>query len=219
MASKYKKNKVKFKWTKELVFLILGLLTIIGVTIYLSIPNNNEKITAEINDAIELANSQASSDSTDGSSTTTYSPLPNDNVFKTIKHDDLISEISNTEYVYVLYGSTNNSTLLSNISTINTTAVAEEIETVYIYSSLWVEETEDLEAEEFKLEKKAIEHEINANKDKDVEEFTVLSYPALLVFHNGALVFNSQQYEGLDYSTWAMYIQKAFFISKENTNE
>jgi len=39
MASKYKKNKVKFKWTKELVFLILGLLTIIGVTIYLSIPN------------------------------------------------------------------------------------------------------------------------------------------------------------------------------------
>lgn len=214
MASKYKKNKVKFKLTKELVFLILGLLAIIGTTIALSIPNNKEKITTEINDAIELANASSTEESP-----VSYSYIPQENVYETIKHDDLINEIANEEYVYVLYGSTNNSLFLSNASTLNTMAQSEELETVYIYSSLWVEETEDKEAEEFKLEKKSVEDAINANKDKDVEGFSVLNYPAILVFHNGSLVFNTQQYDDLDYSTWSIYIQKAIYISKANKSE
>lgn len=216
MASKYKKNKVKFRWTKELLFLILGLVAIIGATIALSIPTNGEKITTELNDAIYAANVQNSQSEDTNVQSISYTALPNDNVFESISHKKLVKEIANSEYVYVLYGSKNSTVVLENVSTINTTAVAEEIETIYVYSSLWVEEAEDREAEAFKEQKKAVEDEINANKDKDVTEFSVLSYPALLVFHNGSLVFNSQQYDDLEYSTWAMYIQKALFISKAN---
>ena len=211
MASKYKKNKVKFKWTKELLVLILGLLAIIGATIALSLPTNNEKITTEINDAIIAANSQSSSDG----SSTSYSSIPTDNVYESISHKKLLKKIAKEEYVYVLYGSKNSSIILENASKINTIAVSEEIDTIYVYSSLWVEEAEDTNAEAFKSEKKVIEDDLNANKNVDVEAFSVLNYPALLVFHNGSLIFNSQEYDDKDYVTWNMYIQKALYISKQ----
>lgn len=216
MASKYKKNKVKFKWTKELIFLVLGLIAIVGATIALSIPTNKEKATTELNDAIYAANVQNSQSEDQNTQSISYTAIPNDNVFEAISHKKLVKEIASGEYVYVLYGSANSTVVLENVSKINTAAVAEEIETVYLYSSLWVEEAEDRDAEAFKEEKKAVEDELNANKDKDVEDFSVLNYPALLVFHNGSLIFNSQQYDDLEYSTWSMYIQKALLISKAN---
>ena len=52
MASKSKKNRVKFKWTKELLFLIGALLVMIVVTIVLAIPSRAEKQLDEINTAI-----------------------------------------------------------------------------------------------------------------------------------------------------------------------
>lgn len=210
MASKYKKNKAKFKWTKELVFLIVAMVAIIVVTIVLSIPSSKQKLTTSINEAILVANNAASE-----SSSATYNYLPEDNVFEDASHEKLVDKVKSEEYVYVLYGSVNSTTILEQISTINTTAQSEEIGTVYFYSSLWVEETEDLESATFKQEKSSKENELNENKSKDVEEFSLLEYPALLVFHNGSLIFNSQQYDNSEY-TWAMYIQKALFISKSN---
>ena len=43
MASKGRKNKVKFRWTKELIFLILFVVAILGVTIALAAPTNEAK--------------------------------------------------------------------------------------------------------------------------------------------------------------------------------
>lgn len=209
MASKYKKNKAKFKWTKELIFLIVAMVAIIVVTIVLSIPTSKQKFTTYLNEAILVANSSSSD------SSSSYSYLPDDNVYEDITHEKLVDRIKSEEYVYVLYGSVNSTTVLQQLATINSIAMEEEIGTIYFYSSLWVEETEDLENATFKQEKSTKENELNENKSKDVEEFTLLEYPALLVFHNGSLIFNSQQYDNSEY-TWAMYIQKALFISKSN---
>ena len=211
MASKRRKNSTKFKWTKELFFLIIALVAIITTTVVLSIPSAKEKYTAEINEAITLANSANSE------SGTSYNTIPADNVFVEVNHKKLVDKIKNEEYVYVLYGSLNNSTLLGNLYGINLLCTDEEIKNVYIYSSLWVEETDDYETETFKEKQNSIEADINANKDKDVKEFSVLTYPAILVFNNGKLIFNSQGYEDIkDQVNWSNYIQKAFMLSKNN---
>lgn len=211
MASKRRKNSTRFKWTKELFFLIIALVAIITTTVILSIPSTKEKYTNEINTAITVANAANSE------SGTSYNTIPTDNVFAEITHEKLLNKVSEDEYVYVLYGSLNNATLLANFYNINLICTNEEIKNVYVYSSLWVEETDDYETETFKEEQSSIESDINANKDKDVAEFSVLTYPAILVFNNGKLIFNSQGYEDIEGQiTWANYIQKAFMLSKNN---
>lgn len=207
MASKRRKNNAKFKWTKELIILLIAIVAILTVTIVLSVPSAHTKYTEKINTAITEANTANS---------TSYSTLPSDNIFVEASHKKLLKELEKDEYVYVLYGSLNNNTILEQLYNINTMAYEEEIKTVYIYSSLWVEETEDLETEDFKLEQSKIEDDINAKKAKDVDEFTILEYPALLVFNNGELIFNSQGYDDNDQYNWSMYIQKAFTLSKNN---
>lgn len=213
MASKNRRNKVKFKWTKELVFLILGLVTLITVTIILCIPTASHKTTTAFNEAIYAAN-LANSES-ENSTGTTYNLLPDENVYVELEFDKLSKKIGKEEYTYVLYGSTNSPIILQYLSTINTTATDLEIEKVYFLSSKFVEEAEDTLAEEFKSEQNKIEEKFNAEKDADVSEFSVLTYPALLVFNNNKLVFNSQGYED-DYATWEMFIQKAFYLAQTN---
>ena len=138
MASKRRKNSTKFKWTKELIILIVALIAIITTTIILSVPSEKEKYTDEINTAITIANASNSQ------SGTSYNTIPADNVFAEISHKNLVNKINKDEYVYVLYGSLNNNTLLENLYAINLMCTNEEIKSVYIFSSLWVEETEDL---------------------------------------------------------------------------
>lgn len=210
MASKYRKNKAKFKWTKELIFLIIALAAILTVTIVLSVPSEKSKSTKRWNAAITAVNSSSSD------SSTSYSLLPSDHVFEEISHSKLMKQIATGDYVYVLYGSTNSNILLSQLYNINAKAYDEEIKTIYIYSSLWVEETEDTETESFKEKQSSIENEINAGKDKDVEDFDLLTYPAMLVFHEGTLIFNTQSYDDVDQYNWYMYVQKALLISKNN---
>ncbi len=213
MASKHRKNKAKFKWTKELIILIVALVAILTVTIVLSVPSEKSKSTKRWNAAITAVNSANTSTDSNASS---YSLLPNENVFEEISHNRLMKKIDSGDYVYVIYGSTNNNVLLSQLYNINIKASDEEIKTIYIYSSLWVEETEDKETEAFKEKTNTLESEINENKEKDVEEFSLLSYPAMLVFHEGKLIFNSQGYDDVDQYNWYMYVQKALLISKNN---
>jgi hypothetical protein len=213
MVSKNRRNKVKFKWTKELVFLILGLVAIIAATIVLCIPSSAHKTTTAMNEAIYAANLSNSQASENGGTAEQYNLLPDENVYVELEFDKLSKKLEKEEWAYVLYGSTNSTTVLKNLSVINTLANDLEIETVYYLSSLWVEETTDTQAEEFKEEQSRIEDKVNANKNADVAEFSLLEYPALLVFNNGELVFNSQSYED-DFATWEMFIQKAFFLAQ-----
>ena len=60
MASKSRRNRVKFKWTKELFFLIGALLVMIVVTIVLAIPSRAERQLSEVNEAITSYNTDNS---------------------------------------------------------------------------------------------------------------------------------------------------------------
>ena len=202
MASKTKKDTVKFKFTKELLFLIISLVAILVATILLAIPTADEKRTNAYNDAITAYNSANS---------TSYSTLGYDNVYEDIDYEELTKVLENAEgYTYVLYGSTNVGTVLQYMSTINTKAKDAEVETVYLFSSLWVEEQEDLEADDFEVEYKAREEKINSGKQASVEGLSLLEYPALLVFEDGVLVYNSQAYTDSDQYNWEAYIHVAF---------
>jgi hypothetical protein len=129
MASKNKKDKVKFKFTKELLFLILSLVAIITATILLAIPTADEKRTDAYNEAILAYNTTNS---------TSYATLGYDNVYENIEYDELTQVLDNAEgYTYVLYGSTNVSTVIMYMATIDSKAKDVEVETVYLYSSLY----------------------------------------------------------------------------------
>lgn len=201
MASKSKKNNVKFKWTKELLILITAIIIMIAATVILAIPNKNVEATKEYNEAIEAYNTTNS---------TSYSFLPNENVFRNVDYEELQEKIEDEDVVYVLYGSKNNGVFLQYLSTIHYTADAEEVEEVYIYSSLWYEEAEDVEAEDFKNELNEKQDFFNDGKSSDVAKFELKNYPALLVFENGVLTFNSQTYAENSVATWDMFINKVF---------
>ena len=119
MARTGRKSTVKFKLIKELVILVAVIVAMIVTTIVLSIPSESEKVLEEINTAITTYNSTNS---------TSYSTLGEDYVYKKAELKDLKKAIANTEdgtaedaeYVYVLYGSLNQSTVLQYLATINT---------------------------------------------------------------------------------------------------
>ena len=204
MASRNKKNKVKFQWTKELIFLISALSAIILATVLLAIPTKSERLASKYNEAITLQNATNS---------TSYYTISKDHVFVEIDFEDveeLKEKVSAKEYVYVVYGSENNATLLSQLYQLNAYAEEYEIENIYIYSSLWVEEQEDLQA---------VEEEIKAKENAIAtsEELDLLEYPTLLVFYEGKIVFNSQDAEGIE--SWAAYLDLTFPKYNNKGNE
>lgn len=184
MASKNRKNRVKFKLTKELIFLVLGLIAIAVTTIVLSQESASEKKIKSINTAIidyNLANSTA------------YNTITGEDVFDIIEYDELKSTISKKGYVYIYYGSLEKAAYLENLASINSAALSAEVKTVYLYYSSWVDGQEDLDAPEFKEEASKREEIFNKNNDQyDVEDFDITVTPTLLVYHNGDLIFNSQ---------------------------
>ena len=102
------------------------------------------------------------------------------------------------------------SLLLSQLYQLNAYAEEYEIENIYIYSSLWVEEQEDLQA---------VEEEIKAKENAIAtsEELDLLEYPTLLVFYEGKIVFNSQDAEGIE--SWAAYLDLTFPKYNNKGNE
>lgn len=210
MASKNRRNKVKFKLQPELIVIVACLVIMLVATIIMAIPTKAEKTTTNLNNAIYSYNQQNSSSGSSSSS----SYLANDNVYEEVSHSSLVKKIRTEEYVYVIYGQyTSNTTIVSNLYYIQSICEDEEIKKVYLYDSTWVDEYDDTDSESFNVVAHALEEDFNKNKSADVEEFDLLVSPALLVFHNGSMVFNSQTYEDSSY-TWAMYIQKAFYLSQ-----
>ena len=210
MASKNRKNKVKFKFTPELIILVAALVVMLVVTIILAIPSAKQNTTTKFNNSIASYNS--SSSSSQNSASANY--LPNDNVFVEVEHSELFKKVKSNDYVYVLYGNPANSTIAANLANINSICSDLEIKEVCFYSSLWVEEFENKDTEAFNVVKKTLEDDFNTKKAADVEDFDLLTYPALVVFHKEEMVFNSQSYKDETSANWSQYIQKAFYLSK-----
>ena len=83
MASKSKRNRVKFKWTKELFFLIGFLVVLIVAAIVLSIPSRAEKQLSEINQAITTYNT---------ANEASYSTIGKNNHLAVLSHSDLVNQ-------------------------------------------------------------------------------------------------------------------------------
>ena len=210
MASKNRRNKVKFKLQPELIILVVCIVVMLVATIIMAVPTKAETTTTNLNNAIYSYNSSQ----TDSSTSVSY--LPTKNVYEEVSHSNLVKKIKNEEYVYVIYGQyTSNTNIVANLYNIQTICEDEEIKNVCLYDSTWVDTYDDTDSESFNLVAAALEKDFNENKSSDVDDFDLLESPALLVFHNGSMVFNSQTYDNSSY-TWSMYIQKAFYLSKVN---
>lgn len=188
------RNKTKFKWTKELILLLVAILVLAGVTIVLNIPSKKEKMYESIVTAQTTAEVEAT--------------LDEDNVFKTISYKALDKKINSDEYTYVYYGSKNISDWLIQIETVNQKAQDFEIDTVYLFSSVWAEEldlddTDDAAANQKKLD---------AREDA-LDGVDLLTYPSIWVFKSGKVVFDSTEVFDDPYvpsSQWTFVLARAF---------
>ena len=210
MASKRRRNKVKFKWNRYLIILIAGIVALSVATIILSIPSKAKRNLNKWNEAISTYNSENS---------TSYSTITSDNVFTEIDESSYKKEVKkvksiakSSNYTYFWYGSLKNGDYLEQLSAINTLAKDYEIKTVYLFYATYVtdaEKNEETNTAEYKKTVDSYEDILNADKDADVESIDLTSYPALLVYKDGKLIFNSQNDDSDEYS-WSIYIQKAF---------
>ena len=217
MASKSRRNKATFKWTKELIFLISFVAVLVIVTIVLAIPSSAKRTLNKYNEAITTYNSANS---------TSYTTLTNDNVFEEIGggYDQQVNNVmniaKNNEYTYVFYGSLTDSVFLEQLSSINNIAKEYEVNKVYIFLSNYVSDAEKKEETSTISYKQKIDEynkTLNENKNEDCEEFDMSLHPALLVYKDGGLLFNTQVDTESKY-TWSQYITLAFGFEQEAKN-
>lgn len=207
MASKGRKNKVKFKFTKELAFLLVFIVVIVVATIILNLPTKTDKFTEKLNNAINDYNA---------ANNTQLTTLGEDHNFKSISYEDILEKKNNEGFTMVYYGylTSGATDYYSNLLNINHMAENYEYGTVYLYFADWYAEqdSETLESVDFTREKAEKESKINEGKATDVEEFDMSVYPTLLLFKDGSLIFNSQTYEDDTETNWYDYITKAFSL-------
>ena len=215
MASKSRRNRVKFKFTKELFFLIAFLVIILVTTIGLSIPSSSSRQLDSLNDAITDYNVNNS---------TSYGTLDKDNPFSIIKGGmkkkvNKTKKLANRDkYTYVFYGTLNNATYLEQLSKISNYCDEEQydINTVYLFYADYIEEAKkngDDDTKSFKDTISAYEDKLNSNVSSKSKEFDMTIYPTLLVYKSGELLYNSQQDEDNELD-WNAHLVKAFSFEK-----
>lgn len=219
MASKSKRNKIKFKWTKELIFLLVGIVVLIVAAVIINLPTSASVTLEKYNTAISTYNSENS---------TSYNTLPENHVFKETSLDGLKNTKKSDDYTFVFYGSLKNAQFLENLSNINTIANEYDVKAVYLWFADYVENTDaDTKATAtYKTKVNEYNAVINENINSLVassnglyqsqDNFDLETYPALLVFKSNSLVFNSQTDTKEDFgdNKWSVYISSAFKYAK-----
>lgn len=112
-----RRSGVSFKWTKELILLIVGLLVLIAITIVCLVPTQNDRLVSEY---------------TGTDTSTTY--LSTDNVYKKISYKKLMKmvEKNDDETFFVYYATGLDSNCQTNIVTLNTLADTYSVERIYL---------------------------------------------------------------------------------------
>lgn len=190
-SNKRRKVKTKFRWTKELIILIV-FIALIGLgTGLLSIESKSTKLYKEITTA----------------QTSEQTALSEDNVFEWISYKDLKKKINSSNYTYVYYGSLNVADFLANIEAVNQGAQDYEVKKVYLYSSTWAEELDLTDEDTLDENKEAL-----SNREAALGGVDLRTYPQLLVFKDGKAVFKSADLTGDSYqqATWRHVINQAF---------
>lgn len=155
-----RRTKYKFKWTKELTFLLLGLLAIIIVTIILSLPTKVERLIAKWPGA----------------------SLTKETNFSEINEERLSNLVNNGDYVFVFYASPSDTNAANKMSLIQTYATKYDITNVY-----WLDSTEVYQASDETKNSRDFKDDI-ANREealKGVDLDTTLSFWA---FNDGSLL-------------------------------
>ena len=221
MASKSKRNRTKFKWTKELIFLMAGIVVLIVAAILINIPTKASVQLDKYNNAITAYNTKNS---------TQYSTIPENHVYKEVSIKSLQKKKKSDNYTFVFYCSLTNETTLEYLSKINSVATEYEIKTVYLWFADYVENSDADTKKTVKYHDKVSEYNniVNANINSKVEgsniyykqdNFDLEIYPALLVFKSDSLIYNSQTYSENDDSSqlnWDIYVSTALKYSHED---
>lgn len=158
-----RRTKFKFKWTKELVFLICGLLVMIAATVILALPTKQDKFLNKWS----------------GTS------LTKETVITEIKEDKLLEEIKNNEYVFVFYGAPADSTSITNIDIVEAQAQTFEITNVY-----WLDGTDIYETDEETKATRDFKTALSAREEK-LQDVDLLTMGSFWVYENGVLIVDS----------------------------
>lgn len=175
-----RRNKVTFKWTKELIFFLIGIVVVLGIMIFCLIPTKERSF---YNKWYTSSNS-----------------LQLDNQFEEIKYDSLKKKIDNKELVYVFYGLDTDDTSKTNIGILdyytnkNKSSNSDthfDVGTIYVYDATEAAELDkDNDKKVAKFEEK--EEYLNSIKSSNIkEDISLESYSQLWIFENGELVFSS----------------------------
>lgn len=203
---KKKKVKAKFKFRIELLGIFVAIGTMAALAFVLRLPDAKTKIS----------NSYVSA----GGSLTA------DHLLESMSFDELYEQMSSEEYTFVYFGSTSCSSCVNEIGTINTRAAYYNVETLYYVDAtnyIIDEDADDYEEDkELTAEITSIESKLNANIGVDVngdavEEISLEFTPAIWVFKNNELIFNSANYLNDDQDamklSWTAISDRAFCVN------
>ncbi len=175
-----RRNKVTFKWTKELIFFLIGMVVVLGIMIYCLIPTKERSF---YNKWYTESNS-----------------LQLDNQFEEINYKQLKKKIDNKELVYVFYGLDTDDDSKTNIGTLdyytnlNKSSNSDthfNVGTIYVYDATEASELDkDDEKKVAKFDEK--EEYFNSIKSSNIKnDISLETYSQLWIFENGELVFSS----------------------------
>lgn len=179
----YARNRVKFQWSKELIFFLIGLGICIALMVFCLIPTKQQRF---YNKWYSSSNS-----------------LQLDNVFEEVSYKKLKKNIEknadNDELIYVYYATEQDSTSVTNIGILDHYTNKYEksnddthydIDTIYVYNAkeayeLNTDDDDEVDA----LEEK--EDWFNDHLGADIEEISLTSYAQLWIFQGGEMVYSS----------------------------
>ena len=206
MASKRKKNRVKFKWTKELIILIVLIVAMIGASIALSFPTAERKRIDKYNNAITTYNAE---------NNISYSTLSDKERFRDISFSDLYDKKKSSGYTMVFYTTLKTGDFIAQMAKIDDLAEKFKLKYVYILYASYVSDasSDKKETKDYRDHLDDLEEEINSDVDKDQDPFDMETYPVVLLFKDNTLIFNSETYKDDTNSSFALCITKAFSLT------
>lgn len=186
-----RKTKYRFKWTKELTFLIIGLLVIIAVTIILALPSKVERLINKWPDA----------------------SLGTETVYEEISESNLVDLINSGDYVFVFYGSPSDSNATTDLTLIETYASNFDVDTVY-----WLDSTDIINTSDETKSTREFKDDLAAREEalKGVDLLETLSFWA---FNDGKLVKDYATYvDSSEANSFEQVVNQAFGEYKDSLN-
>lgn len=194
-----KYSKVKFKFVRELAYILIAIVLMITVAVVVRIPSKSERLFNSYKDV--------------------NASLVEEHVFEEVSKNRLTSLIANSsEYVFVYYGSPSCSECVANIETFNQKAKYWDIKTVYYLNASFATGKNREDDNKHDAALLAYEEVLNKKVSEGNKDISLNYTPSIWVFKDGELVFNSQNYMNTKTKTmelsWVQIADRAFSMNK-----